>query len=159
MKVTWWKHFNWIKLWRLLCFSKKRYGFMENASSLKVNALIASEEKRSSKSFIHHKPDSSIFMALALASSSAVTHLCRSTSLEARRWKTWVPPFEMTKLQASNVSIKAPAKFIVPRHVWAISAWLLRDNQTDCEQHHQTRRWTQKHRVVSHVELQEEFYL
>ena len=31
-------------------------------------------------------------ITLALASSRAVTHFCRSTSEEARRWKVCVPP-------------------------------------------------------------------
>lgn len=64
-------------------------------------------------------------MALALASSRAVTHLCRSTSVLALRWYVR-PPLLSTMLQASSVSMCAVAKLIVPRHVWAISAWVLR---------------------------------
>lgn len=74
-----------------------------------------------------HLPDWSFIMrmALALASSRAVTHLCRSTSVLAFRWYVR-PPLLSTMLQASSVSMCAVAKLIVPRHVWAISACVLR---------------------------------
>ena len=37
--------------------------------------------------------------------------------------RTWAPPLLITKLQLSSLSRFAPARFIVPRQVWAISAW------------------------------------
>lgn len=64
-------------------------------------------------------------MALALANSSAVTHLCRSTSVLAFRWYVR-PPLLRTILHASSVSMCAVARLIVPRHVCAISACVLR---------------------------------
>lgn len=66
-------------------------------------------------------------MALALANSRAVTHLCRSTSVLAFRWYVR-PPLLRTMLQASSVSMCAVAKLIVPRHVWAISACVLQQS-------------------------------
>lgn len=63
--------------------------------------------------------------ALAFASSRAVIQRWRSTSQLAFRWYVWAPPLEMTKLHASSTVIVAVAKFIVPRHVWPISAWVL----------------------------------
>lgn len=77
-------------------------------------------------------------MALALANSSAVTHLCLSTSVLAFRWYVR-PPLLRTMLQASSVSMCAVAKLIVPRHVWAISACVLQQN---------TRR---KERLICHT--------
>lgn len=77
-------------------------------------------------------------MALALANSSAVTHLCLSTSVLAFRWYVR-PPLLRTMLQASSVSMCAVAKLIVPRHVWAISACVLQQN---------TRR---KERLICHA--------
>lgn len=77
-------------------------------------------------------------MALALANSSAVTHLCLSTSVLAFRWYVR-PPLLRTMLQASSVSMWAVAKLIVPRHVWAISACVLQQN---------TRR---KERLICHT--------
>ena len=73
------------------------------------------------------KDDILTWIALALASSRAVTHFCRSTSLVARRWKVCVPPPLLTTklLLACSVWITAPCKLIVPRHVCAISAWFL----------------------------------
>ena len=71
-------------------------------------------------------------MALAFASSNEVTHFCLSTSLFALRWKVWVPPPLLTIKQLllllpCSVWMIAPCKLIVPRHVWAISAWFLKD--------------------------------
>ena len=74
---------------------------------------------------IHNLPDSSILMALALASSRAVTHLCLSISLVALKWNTWLGPFVITKLHESIVSMNAPAKLTVPLHVCAISSCVL----------------------------------
>ena len=70
-------------------------------------------------------PGSSIRCASALASSSAVTHFCLSTSDVAFRWKVWLPPLEMTIVHESAVVMNAEAKLIVPRHVCVISAWFL----------------------------------
>ena len=77
----------------------------------------------------HFVPDSRFLIALDLASSSVVTHLCLSTSFRARRWYTWDGPLVMTKLVASIVSMKAPARFTVPRHVCAISSCVLRQSR------------------------------
>ena len=46
-------------------------------------------------------PDSIMVIAFDLASSSAVTHLCRSTSEFAFRWNVSEPLLEMTKLHES----------------------------------------------------------
>ncbi len=78
-------------------------------------------------------------MALALASSSAVTHLCRSTSVLAFRWYVR-PPLLRTMLQASSVSMCAVAKLIVPRHVWAISACVLQQNRSQKKRRRETER-------------------
>lgn len=77
-------------------------------------------------------------MALALASSRAVTHLCRSTSVLAFRWYVR-PPLLRTILQASSVSMCAVARLIVPRHVWAISACVLQNNTNQKERQKRTR--------------------
>ena len=76
----------------------------------------------------HTVPDSNILMAFALASSRAVTHLCRSISLLALKWNTWLGPLVITKLHESIVSMKAPAKLTVPLHVCAISSCVLQDS-------------------------------
>lgn len=71
-------------------------------------------------------PDSACMRAaFALASSKAVIQRWRSTSQLAFRWYVCAPPFEMTKLQASSTVMDAVARFMVPRHVWPISAWVL----------------------------------
>ena len=70
-------------------------------------------------------PSSRIRIALALASSKAVTQRCLSTSELAFKWKVCVPPLEITKLQESSVCRKALARLIVPRQVCCISAWFL----------------------------------
>ena len=70
-------------------------------------------------------PISMRLTAFALASSSAVTHLCLSTSLLAFRWNVCVPPLLITKLHESSVWMNALARLMVPRHVWDISAWFL----------------------------------
>lgn len=62
------------------------------------------------------------YMALALASSNAVTHDWRSTSFAALMWNVWVPPFVMTNVHESTVWMRAPCSEIVPRHVCDISA-------------------------------------
>lgn len=76
-----------------------------------------------------YKPDSIAWMALAFASSRAVTHCCLSTSVDALMWKVCVPPLLTTKVQASTVCIKAPCKEIVPRQVWDISAGFLKQEK------------------------------
>lgn len=70
-------------------------------------------------------PDSIALMALALASSRAVTQRCLSTSFAALIWNVCVPPLDMTNVQESTVWIRAPWRLIVPRQVCAISAWFL----------------------------------
>ena len=87
-------------------------------------------------------PDWSFIMriALALANSSAVTHLCLSTSVLAFRWYVR-PPLLRTMLQASSVSMCAVAKLIVPRHVWAISACVLQQNPRQKETYLSYQRW------------------
>lgn len=84
-------------------------------------------------------PDWSFIMriAFALASSSAVTHLWRSTSVLAFKWYVR-PPLLRTILQASSVSICAVAKLIVPRHVWAISACVLQEENPGRKRDRQT---------------------
>lgn len=73
----------------------------------------------------------STYIALALASSRAVTQDWRSTSLAALMWNVWVPPLVMTNVHESTVWIKAPWSEIVPRQVCDISAWFLRQgNET-----------------------------
>lgn len=81
-----------------------------------------------------YKPDSIAWIALAFASSRAVTHCCRSTSVDALMWKVCVPPLLTTKVQASTVCIKAPCKEIVPRQVWDISAGFLKQGVTETQQ-------------------------
>lgn len=91
------------------------------------NVLLGNNE-------IVNEPDSIAWIALAFASSSAVTHCCRSTSVAALMWKVWVPPLLTTKVHASTVCIKAPCKEIVPRQVWDISAGFLRTQETEARQ-------------------------
>lgn len=81
-----------------------------------------------------YEPDSIAWIALAFASSRAVTHCCRSTSVDALMWKVCVPPLLTTKVQASTVCIKAPCKEIVPRQVWDISAGFLKQGVTETRQ-------------------------
>ncbi len=82
------------------------------------------------RGFLSDWPDSACMRkALALASSSAVIHRCRSTSELAFRWYVCVPPLEMTKLHESSTAILAVARFMVPRHVWPISAWVLEEQR------------------------------
>lgn len=71
-------------------------------------------------------PDSasSIWMALDFATSKETTHFCFSTSLFARRWKVWAS-HEITNVQESWTSMKAPSRLMLPRQLCAISAWLL----------------------------------
>lgn len=92
-------------------------------------------------------PDSACMRAaFALASSKAVIQRCRSTSQLAFRWYVCAPPFEMTKLQASSTVMVAVARFIVPRHVWPISAWvLINKNLTEKTCHKSKRAATADH--------------
>lgn len=77
------------------------------------------------KVFKENLPDSVMRMALAFASSKAVTQRCRSISFEAFKWNVWVPPLEITKLLESTVCITALTKLIVPLQVWATSVGFL----------------------------------
>ena len=85
-------------------------------------------------------PDSIARIALAFASSRAVTQRCLSTSLAALMWNVCVPPFEMTNVQESSVWMSAPCRLMVPRHVCAISAWfLIANKQTSVTRHVQSQ--------------------
>lgn len=68
---------------------------------------------------------------------------------ELRRLLTCVPPLEMTKLSESMVSIRAPARLIVPRHVCAISASFLQTQ--DVTNTRGTKTPVQRVRQVTHV--------
>ena len=90
----------------------------------------------------YHPPDSRFLIALDFANSNVVTHLCLSTSLRALKWYTCDGPFVMTKLVASIVSMKAPAKLTVPRHVCAISSCVLQQYRHTERINHLTRTHT-----------------
>ena len=98
---------------------QKSSSFKSTCTSAKPIYHVHTQSER------QHPPSSISVIALALASSSAVTHLCLSTSELAFRWKVWVPPLEITKLHDSSVWMKALAKLMVPRQVCDISAWFL----------------------------------
>ena len=83
------------KTWYFLkmsVFTKKNSSFLWKNHFTKKKSFYIPPMMDSSSS------DSMRCMALALANSKAVTHLCLSTSDEALKWKVWVPPpFETKK--------------------------------------------------------------
>lgn len=94
-------------------------------SIIQTDGAMTFDDTTSNTSATHTNTIGSTYIALALASSRAVTHDWRSTSLAALMWNVCVPPLVMTNVHESTVWMRAPCSEMVPRHVCVISAWFL----------------------------------